>query len=80
MSQSPYVGSVTPTLRAKDSCAMKLGVPLRTLWSKDQDPVLLVVRFFILLIRTFFVPNRAKIWALGRLFCKGLLPFFITRL
>ena len=42
MSQSPNVGSVTPTLRAKDSRAMKLGVPPRTLWSNDQDPVMLV--------------------------------------
>ena len=42
MSQSPNVGSVTPTLRAKDLRAMKLGVLPRTLWSNDQDPVLLV--------------------------------------
>ena len=42
ISQTPNVGSVAPTLRAKDSRAMKLGVPSRTLWSNDQDPVLLV--------------------------------------
>ena len=42
MSQSPNVGSVTQTLRAKDLRAMKLGVPPRTLWSNHQDPVLLV--------------------------------------
>ena len=42
MSQSPDVGSVTPTLRAKDLRSMKLGVLPRTLWSNDQDPVLLV--------------------------------------
>ena len=46
MSQSPNVGSVTPTLRAKDLRAMKLGVPPRTLWSNDQDPVLLVLNWF----------------------------------
>ena len=43
MSQLPNVGSVTPTLRAKDSRAMKLGVPPRSLWSNDQDPALLVL-------------------------------------
>ena len=43
MSQSPNIGSVTPTSRLKDSRAMKLGVPPRTLWSNDQDPVLLVL-------------------------------------
>ena len=43
MFQSPNVVSVTPTLRAKDSRAMKLGVPPRTLWSNDQDPALLVI-------------------------------------
>ena len=30
-------------IRAKDQRAKKLGVPPRTLWSNDQDPVLLVV-------------------------------------
>merc|ERR1711954_509733 len=29
-------------IRAKDQRAKKLGVPPRTLWSNDQDPVLLV--------------------------------------
>ena len=42
MSQSPNAGSVTPTLRAKDSRAMGLGVPPRILWSNDKDLVLLV--------------------------------------
>ena len=46
MSQSPNLGSVAPTLRAKDSRAMKLGVPPRTLWSKDQDPEILVIKIF----------------------------------
>ena len=45
MSKSPNVASVTPTLRAKDLRAMKLGVPPRTLWSNDQDPVLLVYTY-----------------------------------
>ena len=43
MSQSPNVGSVTPTSRAKDLRAKKLGVTPRTLWSNDQDPALLVI-------------------------------------
>ena len=30
-------------IRVKDQRAKKLGVPPRTLWSNDQDPVLLVV-------------------------------------
>ena len=42
MSQSHHVGSVIASLQAKDSRAMKLGVPPRTLWSNDQDPALLV--------------------------------------
>ena len=43
MSQSPNAGSVTQTLRAKDSRAIKLGVLPRTLWSNDQGPALLVL-------------------------------------
>ena len=31
-------------IRAKDQRAKKLGVPPRTLWSNDQDPVLLVFK------------------------------------
>ena len=34
-------------IRAKDQRAKKLGVPPRTLWSNDQDPVLLVLNLKI---------------------------------
>ena len=43
MFQSPNVGSITPTLCAKDSRAKKLGLSPRTPRSNDQATVLIVV-------------------------------------
>ena len=62
MSQSPFVGSVTLTLHAKDPRAIKLGVPPRTLWSNDQDPVLLVVLSYFLCFFRLSVGFRNKIY------------------
>ena len=39
MSQPPNVGSVTPTLRAKDLRAMKLGVPPRALVERPRSGI-----------------------------------------
>jgi len=53
MSQSPTLGSVTPTSRLKDSRAKKLGVLPRTLWSNDHDPALLVIKLHLLELKLY---------------------------